>query len=40
VLTSKVDLKQSRDKKVTPLNHIFRDRRVDLYRELRKGKQR
>lgn len=40
VLTSRIDLKQSRHKNVTPLNHIFRDRRVELFTELRKERQR
>ena len=39
-ITAKISLREARDKKVTLLNHIFRDRRTDLYTELRKGRKR
>lgn len=36
--TVEIDPAQARDKNVTPLNDLFKDRRVELYEELRKGK--
>jgi len=39
-ITTKISLREARDKKVTLLNHIFRDRRTDLYTELKKGRKR
>ncbi|TET47640.1 acyltransferase [candidate division TA06 bacterium] len=39
-ITAKISLREARDKKVTLLNHIFRDRRTDLYTELKKGRKR
>ncbi len=34
-----VDLEDSRNKRVTPLNDLFEDRRVELYREMRKERK-
>jgi hypothetical protein len=32
VITAEIDPSQASDKKVTPLNHVIRDRRNDQYR--------
>ena len=32
LITAEIDPSQASDKKVTPLNHVFRDRRTDQYR--------
>jgi predicted amidohydrolase len=40
ILTVRIDPAEARNKRVTPLNHVLRDRRVDLYREILKGRRR
>ena len=39
-MTVRIDIHEARDKNVTPLNHVLKDRRVDLYEEMRKGRRR
>jgi predicted amidohydrolase len=39
VVTAEIDVKDARNKKVTPLNDIFKDRRTELYAELRRGRR-
>jgi predicted amidohydrolase len=39
-MTVRIDVEEARNKYVTPLNHVLKDRRVDLYDQIRKGRRR